>query len=215
MAEFTEDEIRVLMCEFGRDLYDRKLTDTAGGNMSVRVGDLILMTPTRAGNRYHWKLSPDQILALDLSGNKISGKGELSRETAAHIGLLNEFHPDGKAVIHGHTLNALVFCAARKPMPPVLDGSERFGVIQQIEGAPSGSEELAEMIVRAMRPQRDRVRKQAAAVMAPGHGLFVLGSDLHNAFDAVERIDANAYCIVMGMVLTGGGFPPLREMHRG
>lgn len=32
--------------------------------------------------------------------------------------------------------------------------------------------------------------------MAPGHGLFVAGLDLLAAFDATERIDWNAWCIL-------------------
>jgi len=42
---------------------------------------------------------------------------------------------------------------------------------------------------------------QAAAVMAPWHGLFAAGKDLYSVLDAVERIEVNARCILMGRIL--------------
>ena len=41
--------------------------------------------------------------------------------------------------------------------------------------------------------------------MAPWHGLFVVGKDLDAAFDLTERIDTNAYCILMSRLLPEGG----------
>lgn len=58
--------------------------------------------------------------------------------------------------------------------------------------------ELAEVIVSAFTGEIGRVRKQAAAVLAPRHGVFVLSKDLEAAYDALERIDVNAYCVLMG-----------------
>ena len=40
------------------------------------------------------------------------------------------------------------------------------------------------------------MNKQAAAVIAPLHGLFVLGKDLESAIDAAERLDVNAEAII-------------------
>ena len=37
--------------------------------------------------------------------------------------------------------------------------------------------------------------------MAPRHGLFVLAKNLYDAFDVTERIDTNAYCLLMGKTL--------------
>ena len=55
---------------------------------------------------------------------------------------------------------------------------------------------------------RAQERKQAAAVLAPWHGLFVLGKTLDAAFDAAERIDVNARCILLSRLLPGEPVAP-------
>ena len=76
-------------------------------------------------------------------------------------------------------------------------------IVKQVPAAPAHSTELADNIAAAIRGQEDRIKKQAAAALAPRHGLFVLGKDLAAAFDAVERIDGNAYCILFSRMLSG------------
>jgi len=187
--------MRVKITEIGRMLFERKLTDASGGNISARVGELVCITPRFAGSKWQWHIRPEQVLVTDLKGKLLDGEGDLSRESSVHFKLLNDF-PDGNAVIHAHPLNALVFAAAKQPIVPVLESSLKFGVIQVAKYAPAHSSDLAEHIALVMQGQEASVRKQAAAVIAPWHGLFTLGKDLDAAFDAVERIDVNAYIIM-------------------
>jgi len=194
-------EMRKKMVEIGRALYLRFLTDTAGGNISARIGNKLIMSPRYAGSKWRWQLRPEQYLVLDLDGNKLEGEGEVSREYRVHKTLLNEFYPDGAAVVHGHARNVLVFCAAQKPIPPLLYQTDKFGLIQHVPDAPAHSQELADNIAAALRSQRERVRKGAAAVLAPRHGLFVLGKDLESAYDSTDRIENNAYCVLMSKLL--------------
>lgn len=194
-------EMRSLIAETGAKMFTRRLTDSAGGNISVRLNDVILMTPRYAGSQFNWRLSLENILVLDLQANKIEGLGEKSREYQVHFRLLTELYPAGTAVIHGHALNALVFCAARKPIPAILDDTDKFGEIGLVPAAPAHSPELAENILEALRAQEDRIRSQAAAVLAPRHGVFVLAKDLPSGYDTLERIDVNAYCVLMGKLL--------------
>jgi L-fuculose-phosphate aldolase len=192
----SKDEIRRMIVQYGEELYDRKLTDAAGGNISVRIDDIVLMTPRYAGNHHHWKLKLEQILTLDLEGNKLDGEGQISRETKVHIKLLNEFYPEGTAVVHAHARNVLVFCAAVKSIPPTLHATEKFGEIPQIPDEKAHSQELADAVAFGIRPQIEKLSRGGVAVMAPKHGLFVLAKDLNIGFDTVERIDTNAYCLL-------------------
>jgi ribulose-5-phosphate 4-epimerase/fuculose-1-phosphate aldolase len=64
---------------------------------------------------------------------------------------------------------------------------------------------LADVIVEAVTGKDEAIRKYATAVIAPWHGLFVVGKDLEAAFDLTERIDTNAYCILMSRLLPEGG----------
>lgn len=203
-------ETRELIARFTKDLYDRRLTDTSGGNVSVRLGDVVVMTPSLAGTLYHWNLKPEQILVFDAKGNKLEGEGTLSREAKVHFALYDAYYPDGTAVVHAHSINVLVFCAAVQPMPPVLYNTKKFGVIPQVVDAASGTVALADNVVAGMEPQRAGISKGAAAVMAPRHGLFVMGKDLYTAFDSAERVDTNAYCIIHGKML--GEVEPLTDV---
>lgn len=196
------EAMRVRITEIGRMLFERKLTDASGGNISARVGDRICITPRYAGSKHQWQLRPDQVLVTDRSGAQLDGDGELSRESQVHFRLLNDF-PYGQSVVHAHPLNALVFVMARQPIVPVLESSLKFGIVQVAEYAPAHTPNLAENIAAVVRGQEAAVHKQAAVVIAPWHGLFALGKDLEAAFDAIERIDVNAYIILNSRNLPG------------
>ena len=191
---------RERVATFGRMLFDRFLTDAAGGNVSVRVGDLVCLSPRYSGQQRQWRLQTDDVLVVDLQGNKLAGAGDLSRESKVHLRLYNEF-PDGGAVVHAHPRHVLVFCAARRPIPPVLEATMKFGSINVTEFAPAHSADLALHVADGLRGQDSRIRKQAAAVIAPWHGLFCIGKDIDSAFDAVERIDNNARIILESRAL--------------
>ena len=195
-------EMRAKIAELGRLLFDRFLTDAAGGNISARVGDTICITPRFSGSKHQWRLRPDQVLVTDLNGTILEGDGEISREAKVHYCLYTRF-PDGTAVVHAHARNVLVFAMAGQPIPPVLEDTLKFGTVKVCRFAPAHSADLSEFIAEGFAGQEAAIRKQAAAVIAPWHGLFALGRDLDSAFDAVERIDVNARCILMSRLLPG------------
>jgi len=196
-------EARRLVAKVGAIMLQRNLTDLAGGNISMRVDDTIVMSPTLAGQNKFWELQPEDVLVLDLRGNKLEGEGGISREGPTHLKLLNHFYPVGKAVIHAHPKNTLVFCATRHCIPPILEGTAKFGEINLIEYANGGifSEKLAENVLAGLIGQEERIAKQAALVLAPWHGVFAIGTSLPATMDAVERIENNAYCYLMSKLL--------------
>jgi len=198
-------QTRRKIAETGRMVFERHLTDAAGGNISVRVDDdTVCITPRYSGSRRHWQLQPDQVLVSDMLGNKLDGDGDVSRESKVHYHIYQEF-PDAKAVLHSHARNVMVFVASGQPIEPVLEATLKFDTIPVTRFAPAHSEKLADSIVEALRGKDEAIRKYATAVMAPWHGLFVVGKDLDAAFDLTERIDTNAYCILMSRLLPEAG----------
>ena len=196
--------MRMKICKMGKMMFDRHLTDLAGGNIGVRMGDLLLMTPRYAGTKFHWELNPEQILILDLAGNKLDGVGDISRESKAHIDLLNKFYPHITASVHAHARNVLVFCAAEKDMPGIDYATYKFGVVKQSGDSPSGTQLLSDYIVAEMDKKMDMIKsKGTAACMIPRHGMMAVGKDLDIAMDSVERIDTNAY-ILLNAAAVGG-----------
>jgi L-fuculose-phosphate aldolase len=194
--------MRKKITEIGRLLFLRLLTDAAGGNISARVDDYICITPRFSGSKFQWQLRPEQVLVSDLQGKILEGEGEISREAKVHFRLYQDC-PDGKAIVHAHPRNALVFASACQPIEPVLEATLKFGTIRAAPYAPAHSLELAEFLSECLKGQEARIRKQAAGALASWHGLFVVGKDLDSAFDAVERIDVNARCILLSRLLPG------------
>jgi L-fuculose-phosphate aldolase len=199
------ERMRARIVRFGRMLFERKLTDAAGGNISARVGDHICITPRYAGQKRQWQLEPANVLVYDMAGNFITGDGEVSREAKVHFRLYHEY-PDGMAVVHCHPRHVLTFCSTGEPIPPVLEATWKFGEIPVAPYAPAHSQELSDYISAGLRGQEARIRLHAAAVIARWHGLFVLGKTLDAAFDAAERIDVNA-----AIILASGGLAAARQ----
>jgi L-fuculose-phosphate aldolase len=197
-------QMREKIARLGGMLYDRHLTDAAGGNMSARVGDLVCMSASFSGSKHQWQLEGDDVLVVDLDGNILEGDGKISRESNVHFKLHKEYGEFGTGVIHAHPRNLLVFAAMGLSMPPVLEATLKFGDVKCVDYAPAHSVELAKNVANALRGQESRISKQAAGVIAPWHGLFLIGKDIDAAFDAVERFDTNAYCILMAQQALGG-----------
>jgi L-fuculose-phosphate aldolase len=195
------EAMRAKIATIGAYMFDRRLTDAAGGNISARVGNYVCITPRFSGSKRQWQLRPEDVLVADMDMNILEGSGEISRETKVHFRLHREFGEHGTGVIHAHAQNVLVFAAMAQPIPPVLEATQKFGTIPVVGYAPAHSGDLAEHVAGGIRGNESRIRKQAAAVLAPWHGLFCIGKDLDAAFDAVERIDNNCYCILMGQQL--------------
>jgi L-fuculose-phosphate aldolase len=178
-----------------RRMFERRLTDMAGGNISAREGSRMYVSPRFSGSLKHWQLSPEDFIQCNVESDEILSDPRFSREGKAHLAVYRTF-PDVGAIVHAHPFHVLPFCAAGRPIEPVLESTQKFGVVEVVKGAPAHSQDLADNIVAGLRGQEARVRKQAAAVLLPQHGILVAGKDLLAAIDALERIDWNAWCIL-------------------
>jgi L-fuculose-phosphate aldolase len=58
-------------------------------------------------------------------------------------------------------------------------------------------------VVEALRGKEEMMRKQAAAVIIPFHGVILAGQDFDKTLDALERVDENAYCLTARKLLLG------------
>lgn len=201
---------REIIAEFGAELYRRFLTDSTGGNLSIRIDDTIIITPRFAGARWHWQLKPHQVLVLDLEGNIIEGDGEISREARAHFTLLQRFYPEATTLVHTHPRNIMAFCAAEQPTPAVLECTKSLGTLEFCRHAPSESQALADALLEYMLVHRNSLNQNGAiACMAPRHGLFVLARDIYTGFEVTERLDGNAFCVLQAEQI--GGVAPINQ----
>jgi L-fuculose-phosphate aldolase len=192
---------RSLMVEIAGLMYGRFLTNSAGGNVSCRVGDRIYITPRGLGSKHRWRLREEMILVLDSQLNTIEGSAEtISRESRAHFACYQHF-PEVRGVIHAHPRHLSVFAAAAKPVPPTLDYTAKFGETVVVPPLPSHSQELADAVVAALAPQQGRLATNGLGLILAGHGVLVVGRDLADAYDTLERLEWSAHVLLSSPAL--------------
>jgi L-fuculose-phosphate aldolase len=177
----------------GKVMFERSLTDFSGGNLSIREGNTIFISPTKAGHCWHWQLDPEEIVSGPIDTDDLTKHPAFSREGLSHLAIYRAF-PGANAVIHAHPPHVLAFCALEKTLTPVLRACDQFGTLVYHDPAPEYSQEQADSIVKTLRPQEYRINDFAAAVLMPRHGIILAGKDIWSVMDSLERLNTDAYC---------------------
>ena len=180
-----ESQVREAISRFGKSMFDRGLTFGSSGNISVRIDDGWLMTPTNAslGN-----LDPPRISKLDDQGNVISGDAP-TKETFLHIAMYEE-RPKTGAVVHLHSTHSVaVSCLAdvnpQDVLPPITAYFVmRIGTLPLVPYYPPGDLNLAKAV-------REMASKHHAVLLA-NHGPVVAGGSLESAVYATEELEETA-----------------------
>ncbi len=189
----TIPELIIYVAKF---MFDRELTDIVGGNITVKDGDTIYMTPTLAGFAYHWNLGVEDVVVGSLSkAEEMKKHPRFSREGLSHLAIYQAY-PFVGAVIHAHPKYVLPFTACSKPIPPILNSSKPFGTLQYHPEAPAYSQEQAESIVELLKGKEEQMKKKAAAVLMPRHGVILASPDLITAVDCLQRMNTNAFAVM-------------------
>jgi L-fuculose-phosphate aldolase len=191
----TMTSIAEQICYVGRVMFERNLTDIAGGNITIRDADTVYCTPRYAGNKWHWQLNPEDIIVGPVLTDELLGNPSFTREGLSHLAIYRAF-PFVRAIIHAHPRHILPFVAFERPLFPVLKATRKFGTLKYISQAPNFSQEQAVSIVENMHGQEELMQQSAAAVLMPQHGIILAGVKFMDVLDSLERIDTNAYCLI-------------------
>ena len=179
-----------------RLMFERELTDLAGGNISARDEDTLYITPTLAGNKHHWRLDGADMVSGSIKDmESIKAHPKFSRQGLSHLAIYTAF-PFVGAVIHAHPKYIRPFVAAERPIPPVTNASDYFGTLTYHEPADLYSQDEADKIVKILKGQDERMRNKAGAVLMPRHGIILASGDLLTAVDCLERINNNAFAVM-------------------
>ena len=185
----NENALREQIAEIGKSLYQRGLAHGAAGNISVRLDDGWLMTPT---NSCLGRLDPAHISRLDMEGRLLSGD-KPSKETFLHIAMYRE--RNAGAVVHLHSVHAVaISCLADVDADDVFPPITAYAIMQVGKLAlapyhPPGDESLAEA-----------VRKLAGkhhAILLANHGPVVAGATLDAAVNAIEELEQTAKLMLL------------------
>jgi 3-dehydro-4-phosphotetronate decarboxylase len=181
----NENQARESICRVAKSIFDRGLTHGSTGNISVRLDDGWLLTPTGASLG---TLDPARLAKLDWSGKLLAGDAP-SKENFLHLAMYEERKQNG-AVIHLHSTHSVAVS--------VLEGVDPNDVLPPITAyyvMRIGSLPLVPYFAPGDLQLADAVRRFAGkhhALLLANHGPVVGGSSLAAAADAVEELEETA-----------------------
>ena len=194
MSKLDYAEMRDEMVITARNMWDRRLTNAAGGNFAVQVEeDRMLISPSMMSEKKHCCLQPEDFMLVDFDLNVISGEGKLSRETLMHALILKNFDNIG-ATIHAHPFYCMPFVAQSKPIPNVTEATMGRGYVECIEWQKAYSDELSIAVYQYFEDRRELAEKKPLGCIMPLHGVCVTGPSVYMAYSMLERIECDAYC---------------------
>ncbi|AAX76425.1 hypothetical protein P053_01668 [Brucella abortus 01-4165] len=163
-----------------RSFEEKGFNHGSSGNISVREGGHIWVTPTGATST----MDPQDMSLVSLEGEHLAGKTP-SSEWRIHTEIMRA-HPEAGAVVHSHADACVALSCLRKPLPPFHYMIASFGgsEVPCASYRVFGSDALAYEVVRAMGHHR-------ACLMA-SHGMVVWGRDLAHARLLAEKLETLA-----------------------
>lgn len=177
-----------------RQLHERGFVAACDGNVSVRRGHKILITP---GGRYKATLRADEIAEMALDGAVLSGQA--SSERVMHLEVYRRC-PTAIAVVHAHPPLATAWSIAfpdTSELPPgaVAEVLLATGGIPFVPYARPGTPDVAD----ALRPFLPHHR----LLVLKRHGAVCWGESLEEAYFGIERLE-HAAKVLMAASLLGG-----------
>lgn len=193
----TFEQEREAICQVGKLLYDRGYVAANDGNISVRVGDRLVITPSGVSKG---RMTPEMLLVTDLDAKVLEGDRHPTSEGKMHLEVYRG-RPDVRAVVHAHPPVSTAFAVCRRGLEtPYL--SELVAGLGQVPCTPSFAMLSTDEVPQSVRPYL----ADHNALLLANHGALAWGGDLWEAFDRLETVEHTAK-IVLNAQLLGGGIP--------
>ena len=184
-----------------RRLYAQGLTTTSGGNISVRRGDEVFMTP---GGTDKARMETAQIGRLSMAGTVLDPGFKPTCEAGLHLAVYR-VRPDVTAIVHAHPVTASAFAASTAEISTHLlyESAAVLGCIGRVRSIPFGTPELAAAAAETA--------KEFDVFLLNNHGAMALGSSLLQAFDRLEVLEnAARTTLICEHLLKAPPLPPIR-----
>ena len=185
----SETFAREAICRIAKSMFDRGLTHGSTGNISARIDDGWLLTPTGSSLA---TLDPARLSKLDWNGALVSGD-KPSKENFLHLAMYEERTRAGApagAVIHLHSTHSVAISVLADVDPnDVLPPITAYYVMRV------GSLPLVPYFAPGDLKLADAVRRFAGkhhALLLANHGPVVAGTSLTAAADAIEELEETA-----------------------
>ena len=200
----AEDAARAELIDAARAVAARGLSHGSTGNVSVRIDERILVTPTRSSLA---TVTAKELALTDLHGTAQTDAAP-SKEAFLHAAIYQN-RPQTRAIVHTHSLHAAaVSCLAdldpEDVLPPLTAYyAMRVESLPLIEYCAPGDQRLADLAGAAARTH--------AALLLANHGPVVAAASPAAAVDVIEEIEQMATIVLL---LQGRQTAPLPAAER-
>jgi len=175
--------------EAARSMSGLGINQGTSGNISVRCGPLMLITPSATP---YEQMRPEDLASMALEGERGAWTGPLkpSTEWRFHLDILAG-RPDAGAVVHTHATYCTVLAILRRPIPAVHYMIAAFGGID-VRCAPYATFGTAELAAHTLAALEGR-----NACLLANHGMVVAGPTLAKAMWLAVELEtlAKQYCL--------------------
>jgi L-fuculose-phosphate aldolase len=188
-------EVKQRMVDIGKRMWAREYTDGNGGNLTVRVGDnLVLCTPTLVSKGF---MTLEQMCLVDMEGRQLAGKFKRTSECMTHLAIMKR-QPKAKACCHAHPPHGTAFAVAGvQPPTCMIPEAEVFlGQIGMAEYRTPGTPANADVVGNAA--------VDHMAVLMVNHGVITWGKDIEDAYWKMENVEAYCKTVWVASQLKGG-----------
>ncbi len=179
--QLKEDIVRIC-----RMLHRKNYLAATDGNVSVRLGERVFVTPSGV---HKGMMEAYQILTIDPEGRVLSGEGKPTSEIRMHL-LAYELRPDIAAVVHAHLPYATACTLAGIDLlEPILpEVVITLGGVPTAAYATPGSDEVPESIRGFI--------KDYDAILLSRHGAMTVGPDVTDAYNKMEKLEHTARVVL-------------------
>ena len=170
---------RAELVAHGRRMTAERLVFGSDGNLSIRLGDHVLITPT--GVEYELIEEHELCLVMAATGEQIGGAGRPSSETPMHRAIYAS--TEAGAVVHTHSTAAVAASTLCDEIPAVHYAILRLGgsTIRVAPFATFGSDDLAEAARQALDGR--------CAALLQNHGVIAYGDTLAQAYGRARLVE--------------------------
>jgi L-fuculose-phosphate aldolase len=198
---------RQLIADHGRRMTGDRLVVGTSGNLSIRSGDLLAVTP--AGHAYD-TLTPELVCVVRLDGTQVEGDLAPTSELPFHR--LIYANTDAAAVVHTHSTAATVVSTVVTELPTIhYILAVMGGPIRVAPYATFGSAKLAANVVAAIEGR--------SGVLLANHGAITYGPTIEVAYDRalylewVAEVWLRAHSLAPGFTPRVLGEAEMAEVH--
>jgi 3-dehydro-4-phosphotetronate decarboxylase len=185
-----EQSLREEICLWGKSIFDRGLTFGSSGNLSARLDDGFVVTPTNSCLGF---LDPARLSKLDTTGAHISGD-KPTKEIPLHLAVYHA-RPQAMGIVHLHStyataLSCLVDIDPDNSMPAITPYMVmRVGRVPVLPYVQPGSADIAPYV-------KDIAPRHPAFLLA-NHGPVVSGPSFADAVFSAEELEETAKLLIL------------------